>query len=168
MIYRPSTLTSEPLCDASAQFGYITWTPYEVNGSPVNTVYEVYKDQDGNNNWSLYFTGTQTQVNDTAFGQYTRYRVVTTVASCSPTRSFTTISSNVIDRTTTGLSNVSADKFIQNLSDGNLYFPTTKKLTVYNLTGQIVFNGTTTHLWLDNGAYIIETDSGISRLIVQK
>jgi hypothetical protein len=115
--------------------GNFAWTPYviENTASPVNT-YDFYRDSSGNGNWQLLANvpSPQTTASDADYQLYpnARYVIIVTLANpCNPTRSISTITSNVLAQTTiTKIDNV----FLQNIK--LLYNPVHSQIVLINIT----------------------------------
>ena len=155
---------------AFAQLGYITWTPYDV----ANTTYDVYKDQDGNGNWTLFHSGTQTQLNDPTYGPNTRYRVATVVTSCNPSRSIATVFSNTIDRSITSSIPVpdSHAKFTfgPNPATSQILFSTDVSVRLMSNIGEQMYAGYTNRIDVSDyskGVYFLIINNHSEKIVVQ-
>jgi hypothetical protein len=118
--------------------GVFDWIPYVIENdtSPV-TAYDLYRDSSGNGNWALLtaYLPTQFTGSDPDYSGYphARYKMVVNLSTpCNPTRSYNTITSNVISQGSAGIINSGANNNLKLLTN-----PVSSTARIINITGPV-------------------------------
>ncbi len=161
--------------------GNLIWTAYSIGSSSPVTTYNIYRDSLGDGNWVLLASvpGTQYAYTDIDFENHTNalYRIEGNFPfSCIPTRSASTILSNIASSQPLGTKTLNSNNFIiyPNPSSGRVNILTTQQMsgaiiTIRNVEGRLMCN-----LWpqtntpalstnLPDGIYFVTvTNNGLS------